>query len=134
MALHHQGAVNDFANSDLFGTWSYQGNKPSQNSRFLQSDAEFVRADWSIYIANLPQRAGVPKHQIGHLVLKELVDNALDEMDRVGRPGEVTLEHQDENIFTVIDHGRGFDDGLHCRAFQVVTFGVGIGKAVTSPA
>jgi DNA topoisomerase VI subunit B len=127
LALHHQGAVNDFANSDLFGTWSYQGNKPSQNSRFLQSDAEFVRADWSIYIANLPQRAGVPKHQIGHLVLKELVDNALDEMDRVGRPGEVTLEHQDENIFTVIDHGRGFDDTP-----QELAYRFSIAKPMTS--
>jgi DNA topoisomerase VI subunit B len=76
----------------------------------LQSDAEFARADWSIYIANLPQRAGVPKHQIGQLVLKELVDNALDEMDRVGRPGEVTLEQHGKNVFTVIDRGRGFDD------------------------
>jgi hypothetical protein len=43
------------------------------------------------------------------LVLKELVDNALDEMDAVGRPGEVTIT-QDEfanNVYTVTDQGRG---------------------------
>jgi hypothetical protein len=102
--------VDAFAKSDLFGGVPYLAKDASQSPRVLQSDAEFVRADWSIYIANLPQRAGVPKHQIGQLVLKELVDNALDEMDRVGRPGEVTLEQRDNNVFTVTDRGRGFDD------------------------
>jgi DNA topoisomerase VI subunit B len=108
--IHPLSETDPFAKYGSFGTGSYQGKSISRSRLFLQSDAEFSRADWSIYIANLPQRAGVPKHQIGQLVLKELVDNALDEMDRVGRPGEVTLERHDENVFTVTDRGRGFDD------------------------
>jgi hypothetical protein len=107
---HGVSPVGAFAKSELFKLGSYQGKSASQSRPFLQSDAEFTRADWSAYIANLPQRAGVPKHQIGQLVLKELVDNALDEMDRVGQPGEVTLERHQDNVFTVTDRGRGFDD------------------------
>jgi DNA topoisomerase VI subunit B len=119
--------MNHFANSELFWARSYQDNNLSQSPRFLQSDAEFVRADWSIYIANLPQRAGVPKHQIAQLILKELVDNALDEMDRVGWPGEVTLEHHADNIFTVTDRGRGFDDTP-----QELAYRFSIAKPMTS--
>jgi hypothetical protein len=37
-----------------------------------------------------------------------LVDNALDEMDRVGRPGEVTVSQDGEHTYTVTDQGRGF--------------------------
>jgi hypothetical protein len=99
-----------FANSDPSLVKSYQDNSDSKDGRFLQTDAEFARSDWSIYIANLPQRAGVPKHRISQLVLKELVDNALDEMDRVGRPGEVTIDAAGKNVFTVTDLGRGFQD------------------------
>ena len=62
-----------------------------QSQRSLQSDVEFSRNDWQIYISNLTQRAGVVGDLIRQLVLKELADNALDEMDRVGRPGEVTI-------------------------------------------
>ena len=76
----------------------------------LQSDPEFKRNDWQIYISNLSQRAGVPTRRIRKLVLKELVDNALDEMDRVGRPGEVTIVQDDEHTYTVTDQGRGFAD------------------------
>ena len=99
-----------FANSSLFGNGSYQANTPSKSHRFLQSDPEFKRHDFQIYISNLSQRAGVPTRQIRKLVLKELADNALDEMDRVGRPGEVTIVQDDEHTYTVTDRGRGFAD------------------------
>ena len=102
--------MNDFANSDLFGGASYQAKTLSQRSRILQSDPEFTRHDWSIYVSNLPQRAGVPLSDIRALVLKELVDNALDEVDRIGRPGAVALTQEGEHIYTVTDQGRGFDD------------------------
>jgi DNA gyrase/topoisomerase IV subunit B len=88
----------------------YPANDTSRKSRILQSDAEFTRTDWSIYISNLPQRAGVPLGHIRQLVLKELVDNALDEMDRCGRPGQVTITQDDDHIYTVTDQGRGFPD------------------------
>ena len=92
---------------------SYQDNSPSQEASFLQSgeeDVEFTRHDWSIYVSNLPQRAGVSFSRIRALVLKELVDNALDETDRVGRFGEVTLTQESEHTYTVTDRGRGFSD------------------------
>ena len=82
----------------------------SQNQRSLQSDVEFSRNDWQIYISNLTQRAGVVRELIRQLVLKELADNALDEMDRVGRPGEVTVSQDGEHTYTVTDQGRGFAD------------------------
>jgi hypothetical protein len=74
------------------------------------ADVEFTRHDWSIYVSNLPQRAGVSFSRIRALVLKELVDNALDETDRVGRYGEVTLTQEGEHTYTVTDRGRGFAD------------------------
>jgi hypothetical protein len=101
--------MNDFANSDLFGM-SYPAKTVSQKSGILQSDPEFTRHDWSIYISNLPQRAGVPLSDIRALVLKELVDNALDEVDRIGRPGAVALTQEGDHIYTVTDQGRGFSD------------------------
>jgi hypothetical protein len=88
----------------------YQAKNVSEKPRILQSDPEFTRSDWSLYISNLPQRAGVPFAHIRALVLKELVDNALDEMDRLGEPGAVTLTQEDDHTFTVTDQGRGFDD------------------------
>lgn len=92
-----------------------------QSRRFLQldsCDAEFVRKDWLVYISNLPQRAGVVRSLIRQLVLKELVDNALDEMDRVGRPGEVTISQDGEHTYTVTDQGRGFGDSPEELAYR----------------
>ena len=43
-------------------------------------------------------------------MLKELVDNALDEMDRVGQPGQVTITQDSDDTYTVTDQGRGFAD------------------------
>ena len=84
----------------------------------MQSDAEFTRQDWLVYISNLPQRAGVVRELIRQLVLKELVDNALDEMDRVQRPGEVTISRDGEHTYTVTDQGRGFGDSPEELAFR----------------
>ena len=76
------------------------------------------RKDWHVYIANLSQRAGVVRGLIRQLVLKELVDNALDEMDRVGRPGEVTISQDGEHTYTVTDQGRGFGDSPEELAYR----------------
>ena len=82
----------------------------AQKPQNLQTDPEFVRSDFKIYIANLPQKAGVSPEDIRALVLKELTDNALDECDRAGRPGEVTITQDGPDTYTVTDQGRGFDD------------------------
>jgi len=92
-----------------------------QNRRSLQldsSDAEFTRKDWLAYISNLSQRAGVVRERIRRLVLKELVDNALDEMDRIGRPGEVTISQDGDHTYTVTDQGRGFPDSPEELAYR----------------
>ena len=82
------------------------------------TDAEFTRQDSSIYLVNLSQRAGVVRGLIRQLVLKELADNALDEMDRVGRPGEVTISQDGEHTYTVTDQGRGFGDSPEELAYR----------------
>jgi hypothetical protein len=102
--------MNNFANSELPGAVIYHDERVSQKAGFLRSDPEFTRNDWAIYVSNLPQRAGVPTGCIRKLVLKELVDNALDEMDRVERPGMVTIVQDAEDAYTVTDRGRGFGD------------------------
>lgn len=40
----------------------------------------FIREDWTLFrsLNTLPQKAGIPLRQLGALVVKELVDNALD--------------------------------------------------------
>jgi hypothetical protein len=102
--------VDTFAKSESSGVASYLAKRRSETRQLLQSDPEFKRHDFQIYISNLSQRAGVPTRLIRKLVLKELVDNALDEMDRVGRPGEVTIVQDAEHTYTVTDKGRGFAD------------------------
>jgi hypothetical protein len=102
--------MNIFAKSDLPNTAIYHDKQLPQKPRILQSDPEFARNDWAIYISNLPQRAGVPTQYIRKLLLKELADNGLDEMDQVGHPGMVTIVQDAEHTYTVTDSGRGFDD------------------------
>jgi hypothetical protein len=102
--------MNDFANSELSRATIYHDKQLSQKAGFLRSDPEFTRNDWAIYVSNLPQRAGVPARHIRKLVLKELADNALDEMDRIGQPGTVTIVQDAEDTYTVTDQGRGFSD------------------------
>ena len=52
--------------------------------------------------------AGVPRHRLRRLIAKETTDNALDECDRVGRPGVVSVEHdRDADRYVVLDNGRG---------------------------
>ena len=98
------------ANFNGSGSGSNHGHNGSQKPQNLQSSPEFVRHDWQIYITDLSQVAGLEHDDIRKLVLKELADNACDEMDFVGRPGEVTLNQDDDNTYTVTDKGRGFPD------------------------
>ena len=102
--------MNIFAKSELPDTAIYHDKQVPQKPRYLQFEPEFTRNDWAIYISNLPQRAGVPIQCIRKLVLKELFDNALDEMDRTGQPGMVTIVQDAEHTYTVTDLGCGFND------------------------
>src|SRR5438034_11767435 len=46
----------------------------------VDAPLEFVREDWTLFrtLSTLTQKAGVPAERLRRLVLKELVDNALD--------------------------------------------------------
>lgn len=63
----------------------------------------FVRSDWSLFrnLTTLGQKAGVPRERLARLVMKELVDNALD------AGGEVTAGHGSGNTYYVEDNGPG---------------------------
>lgn len=66
----------------------------------------FEREDWTLFreLPRLGQRAGVPLRLLPRLVLKELVDNALDVAGREGFEAG-----RQDNGFFVQDGGSGFD-------------------------
>ncbi|CAI8949260.1 HATPase_c domain-containing protein [Brevibacillus sp. IT-7CA2] len=66
---------------------------------------QLVREDWKLFrnIETLCQKAGVHRQFIPLLVVKELVDNALD------ATGDCQLELVDSNSFIVADDGPGID-------------------------
>ena len=68
----------------------------------------FVREDWELFrnLQTLAQKAGVPVSEIGKIVAKELVDNALDAIE--GQPdGVVTIDLIGSNGIVVEDTGKG---------------------------
>ncbi|MFB4321617.1 ATP-binding protein [Priestia sp. BR_2] len=66
---------------------------------------QLVREDWKLFrsIETLCQKAGVHRQFIPLLVVKELVDNALD------ATGDCQLELVDDHSFRVTDQGAGID-------------------------
>lgn len=66
---------------------------------------QLVREDWKLFrsIETLCQKAGVHRQFIPLLVVKELVDNALD------ATGDCELELVDDHSFRVTDNGAGID-------------------------
>jgi len=75
----------------------------------------YERADWKLFLdpQTLPQKAGCEPNQIGRVVLKELVDNALD-----CGASEVTLAG-DSRRCTVSDNGPGLARERMLRVFAV---------------
>jgi len=74
----------------------------------------FERADWTLFVRHetLPQKAGCGPDQIGRVVLKEAVDNALD------TGADVRIQ----KIFSgyrIIDNGPGIDPEDVPRLFAV---------------
>ena len=63
----------------------------------------FVREDWTLFrnLSTLSQKAGVPVSQLRRLVVKELVDNALD------ASGSVEFGKTGANTYWVEDRGSG---------------------------
>src|SRR5260221_14791939 len=79
------------------------------------SEVTFVREDWRLFynLATLGQKAGVPRSLLGALVVKELVDNALDAGANV-QCGELP----DGGIW-VEDDGEGIDPEKIATLFSV---------------
>ena len=75
----------------------------------------YERADWKLFLdpQTLPQKAGCEPDQIGRVVVKELVDNALD-----SGASEVTLTG-DSHRCTVSDNGPGLAPQRMLRVFAV---------------
>jgi hypothetical protein len=73
-------------------------------------------ADWRLFLdpETLPQKAGCQPDDIGKVVLKELVDNALD------AGASVTVQHAPESrLWIVTDNGPGLDPDDVARLFCV---------------
>ena len=75
----------------------------------------FERSDWRLFTdpRTLPQKAGCEPDQIGRVILKELVDNALDT-----GAAEVCLDGDDASC-VVSDNGPGLDRDTVLRVFTV---------------
>jgi len=75
----------------------------------------FERSDWRLFTdpRTLPQKAGREPDQIGCVILKELVDNALDT-----GAAEVRLDGDDTSC-VVSDNGPGLDAATVLRVFEV---------------
>lgn len=59
-------------------------------------------------LQGLARMAGVSRNRLRRLIAKEVTDNALDECDRIGRPGQVWVAHdEDADRYAVIDNGCG---------------------------
>lgn len=76
---------------------------------------QLVREDWKLFrsIETLCQKAGVHRQFIPLLVVKELVDNALD------ATGDCDLELVDDYSFRVTDNGEGIDPDWIEKYFSI---------------
>src|SRR3712207_5577463 len=78
-------------------------------------EIEFVRADWALFLHpdRLPQKAGCPRDRLRAMILKELVDNALD------AGADAVLDQIDPDTWSVTDDGPGLDREQVVRLFAV---------------
>jgi hypothetical protein len=76
---------------------------------------KFEKADWSLFrhAEGLQQRAGVPKRLLRCLVVKELVDNGLD------NGGSTKIEKLPDGGYAIVDDGPGIDPDAVPRLFSI---------------
>lgn len=79
-----------------------QGNPDAERAGFLNGPL-FAREDWTLFrnLTTLCQKAGVSHEDLPRLVVKELVDNALD------AGGRATMDLAEGNGFRIEDDGPG---------------------------
>jgi hypothetical protein len=82
----------------------FQKSDPELPGSPAPENLKFEREDWALFrtVEGLQQKAGVAKHDLARLVLKEIVDNALDE------GAKVRIDECGDGYF-VEDDGRGID-------------------------
>src|SRR5262249_16983556 len=94
----------------------FQKSNPELAGSPAPENFKFVREDWSLFrtVEGLQQKAGVAKHDLVRLVLKEIVDNALDE------GAKVRIDECGDGYF-VEDNGHGIDGspGEIARLFSI---------------
>jgi hypothetical protein len=78
-------------------------------------EIEFVRADWALFLHpdRLPQKAGCPRDRLRAMILKEVVDNALD------AGADAVLDQIGPDTWAVTDDGPGLDREQVVRLFAV---------------
>lgn len=90
----------------------------SQPAQRNSAEFQFERPDWTLFRSadTLSQKAGVRKHLLRRLVLKELTDNALDSGASV-----VTATRDGPDRYIVRDDGKGIEGGPEAvaRLFSV---------------
>src|SRR5690242_20212351 len=89
--------------------------RPPQARTALPSATALAGQDRSVFQVRRPdtlqfssleglcRMAGVPRHKLRALIAKELVDNGLDETDRIGRPGQVSINRVGGDLYQVTD-------------------------------
>jgi hypothetical protein len=77
----------------------------SSPNKSIGPNFKFERADWTLFrsVDTLSQKAGVPKHQLRRLVLKEIGDNALDNGTKV------EVYEEPNGRYCIRDYGPGID-------------------------
>ena len=106
--------MSDNTNAERQRRWR-ERQKAKKPAADAAEPIHYERPDWRLFIdkRTLPQKAGCALSQIGRVVLKELVDNALD-----AGAGDVTLTG-DAKSCTVSDDGPGIAPFKLPRLFAV---------------
>jgi Histidine kinase-, DNA gyrase B-, and HSP90-like ATPase len=89
--------------------------KHRQRAREREERLHFERQDWQLFQdpATLPQKMGCQPGTLRAIILREIVDNALDE------GAKVPLQTDGEGTWIISDDGPGIDPELVPRLFAV---------------
>jgi hypothetical protein len=92
-----------------------RGQVKSSPAPQAPQNLKFERPDWTAFrtLEGLQQKAGVPKHKLSRLVVKEITDNALDEA------GNARVGMLDDGGYFVEDDGAGIDPDEVPRLFSI---------------
>jgi hypothetical protein len=93
------------------------GTPAAERERLARKPIYFERTDWSLFLdqRTLPQKAGCQPHDLRRLVLRELVDNALD----AGANVTVGVDHDGPGWWVIADDGPGLEPERVPQLFSV---------------